>query len=192
MAPSQFEDDLVAAQRGDEVAFAAVWRALNPGLVRYLRVVARPVAEDLAAETWLQVVRALGRFRGDEPSFRAWVFTIARNKVTDWHRHEQRRPTDELQTAHLDIAGLDDTEDLALEQLNTERALSIIATLPADQAEIIMLRVVAGLDVGAVAKLVHKSPGAVRVSCHRALAKLQALLVQPAMCSVPTRTPVTR
>jgi RNA polymerase sigma-70 factor (ECF subfamily) len=184
MAESRFEDDLVAAQRGDETAFASLWRALNPGLVRYLRVVARPAAEDLASETWLQVIRALGKFRGGEPSFRAWVFTIARNKVIDWHRHEGRRPTEDLQPAHFEIAGNDDTEHLALEQLNTEQALSIIATLPLDQAEIIMLRVVAGLDVAAVAKLMHKSPGAVRVTCHRALATLREMLVRSAEGSV--------
>src|SRR5665213_1371933 len=110
MAVSSFEQDLSAAQSGDEVAFATLWRNLNPGLVRYLRVVARPAAEDLASETWLQIIRSLGKFRGGEQSFRAWVFTIARNKVTDWRRHEGRRPTEEFTTEHFDVAGSDDTE----------------------------------------------------------------------------------
>ena len=55
----------------------------------------------------------------------------------------------------------------------------LIATLPPDIAEIVTLRVVAGLDVAQVAKLVHKRPGAVRVASHRALAKLHALLSDP-------------
>jgi RNA polymerase sigma-70 factor, ECF subfamily len=184
MAASSFEQDLSAAQSGDEVAFATLWRNLNPGLVRYLRVVAKPAAEDLASETWLQIIRSLGKFNGDEQSFRAWVFTIARNKVTDWRRHEGRRPTEEITTEHFDVAGSDDTEQRVLDQLSTEGALTLIATLPLEQAEIIMLRVVAGLDVAAVAKLVHKSEGAVRVSCHRALTRLRDALSALAAGSV--------
>ena len=176
MTVANFAHTLAAAQQGDEAAFEVLWRAVNPGLVRYLRVTARPAADDIAAETWLQIVRSLARFRGDEGPFRAWVFTIARNKVIDWRRYESGRPTQDLQPEHLDIASADDTENAALEQLSTERALALIATLPPDIAEIVTLRVVAGLDVAQVAKLVHKRPGAVRVSSHRALAKLHALL----------------
>jgi RNA polymerase sigma-70 factor, ECF subfamily len=176
MTVDTFAHDLAAAQRGDEAAFEVLWRAVNPGLVRYLRVTARPAAEDIAAETWLQIIRSLGGFRGDEGPFRAWVFTIARNKVIDWRRYESIRPTQDLQPEHLDIAGADDTEHAVLERLSTERALAIIATLPPDMAEIVTLRIVAGLDVAQVAKLVHKRPGAVRVASHRALAKLHALL----------------
>ena len=47
-----------------------------------------------------------------------------------------------------------------------------MAALPADQAEMVMLRVVAGLDVATVASMVGKSPGAVRVAVHRALQRL--------------------
>jgi RNA polymerase sigma-70 factor (ECF subfamily) len=128
----------------------------------------------------------LATFRGDEGPFRAWVFTIARNKVIDWRRYESVRPTQDLQPEHLDIAGVDDTENAALERLSTERALALIATLPPDVAEIVTLRVVAGLDVAQVAKLVHKRPGAVRVSSHRALAKLHELLSGP-----PEQLPVS-
>jgi RNA polymerase sigma-70 factor (ECF subfamily) len=176
MTVDTFAHDLAAAQRGDEAAFEALWRAVNPGLVRYLRVTARPAAEDIAAETWLQIIRSLGSFRGDEGPFRAWVFTIARNKVIDWRRYESIRPTQDLQAEHLDIAGADDTEHIVLERLSTERALALIATLPPEMAEIVTLRIVAGLDVAQVAKLVHKRPGAVRVASHRALAKLHALV----------------
>jgi RNA polymerase sigma-70 factor, ECF subfamily len=176
MTVDTFAHDLAAAQKGDEAAFEALWRAVNPGLVRYLRVTARPAADDIAAETWLQIIRSLASFRGAEGPFRAWVFTIARNKVIDWRRYESVRPTQDLQPEHLDIAGTDDTEQAVLEHLSTERALALIATLPPDVAEIVTLRVVVGLDVAQVAKLVHKRPGAVRVSSHRALAKLHELL----------------
>ena len=55
---------LVAVQGGDEQAFAVLWRELQPAVLRYLRVAAADAAEDLAAETWVSVIRGLGRFQG--------------------------------------------------------------------------------------------------------------------------------
>jgi RNA polymerase sigma-70 factor (ECF subfamily) len=71
-----------------------------------------------------------------------------------------------------------DTADLALERISTQAALALISALPADQAEIIVLRVVAGLDTRAVARIVGKSPGAVRVAAHRGLRRLAATVDQ--------------
>jgi RNA polymerase sigma-70 factor (ECF subfamily) len=59
-----------------------------------------------------------------------------------------------------------------MEQISTEQALALVASLPPEQAEMVALRVVAGLDVSAVAQIVGKSPGAVRVSVHRGLRAL--------------------
>jgi len=66
----------------------------------------------------------------------------------------------------------------ALDNLSTEAALALIASLPRGQAEVIVLRVVAGLDVGQVARIVGKRPGAVRVAAHRGLRALAARLGQ--------------
>jgi RNA polymerase sigma-70 factor, ECF subfamily len=179
MPKTAFETHLRAAQRGDEDAFAALWQANHPPLLRYLRVLAGDVAEDVASETWFQVVGGLRRFRGDEAGFRAWIFTIARNKLTDWRRYENRRPVyviDDVETAGADTADPRTADDEALERISTQGALRLIAALPQDQAEIVLLRVVAGLDVAAVADIVGKRPGAVRVTCHRALRRLHDLV----------------
>jgi RNA polymerase sigma-70 factor (ECF subfamily) len=63
-------------------------------------------------------------------------------------------------------------EDLAMDNDDTARALRLVATLPAAQAEMVMLRVVAGLDVADVAEILDKKPGTVRVTVHRALQTL--------------------
>jgi Sigma-70 region 2 len=81
MIGAAFPTVLSAAASGDEDAFARLWRDLQPRLLRYLRVVAPGTADDLASETWLTVIRGLGRFHGDEPAFRVWVFTIARHRA---------------------------------------------------------------------------------------------------------------
>lgn len=56
---AEFPAVLAAAQDGSEAAFARLWQDANPVLLRYLRVGLPDCAEDIAAETWLQVVRGL-------------------------------------------------------------------------------------------------------------------------------------
>lgn len=192
MADVPFEQTLAAARSGDEQAFGTLWRALHPPLLRYLRVLAPKIADDVASEVWLQVIRGLRGFSGDEAGFKSWLFTIARNKVTDSARQAARRP---LEISDDDISPAvapDDTAAQALERFDTEAALALIATLPPDQAEIIMLRVVAGLEVADVARVVRKSPGAVRVTSHRALRKLRELLAQSGDSAAAEPKAVTR
>jgi RNA polymerase sigma-70 factor (ECF subfamily) len=175
----EFPGVLRAAATGDEAAFARLWRDAHPPLLRYLRVLAGDAAEDVAGEVWLEVARRLARFRGGEQEFRGWLFTLARRRVTDMRRYDARRPvrlTDDA--GELDRPGADDTAVAALDKLSTEAAVALIASLPRDQAEVIMLRVIAGLDVGQVARIVGKRPGAVRVAAHRGLRALAARLGQ--------------
>jgi len=173
MIGEAFDEVLEAAAGGDEQSFALLWRDLQPGLLRYLSVVASGVAEDLASETWLDVVRGLGRFEGGELGFRAWVFTVARHRVTDWRRRTARQPTIPLPPELLpQRPAPDDPATRAVEAISTEAALALIAELPPDQAEVVALRSVAGLDVARVAQIVGKQPGAVRVLAHRGLRRL--------------------
>lgn len=192
MADPSFEHILAAARSGDEQAFAALWRSLQPPLLRYLRVLAPKIADDVASEVWLQVVRGLRGFSGDEAGFKAWLFTIARNKVTDTARQAARRPIEISDDDILPVAAPDDTAASALERFDTEAALALIAQLPPDQAEIVMLRVVAGLEVADVARVVRKSPGTVRVASHRALRRLRELLAQSGDSTSATPQAVTR
>ncbi len=175
-----FERLLLAAQGGTgeaDGAFAVLWRDANPALVRYLRVVAPEAAEDIAADTWVHVVRGLDAFRGDEAAWRAWLFTTARRRAIDEGRRRSRRPAVPVPDPP-DGAGpaSADPADLVLEKLSTEAAIAMISSLPRFQAEVILLRVVAGLDTQAVARLVGRSPGAVRVAAHRGLRRLAETL----------------
>jgi RNA polymerase sigma-70 factor (ECF subfamily) len=164
---------LAAAAAGDEDAFGRLWQDLQPRLLRYYAVAAPAAAEDLASETWLGVVRGLERFHGGEPAFRAWVFTIARHELLDWRRRAARRAPEDLPGSGLvEQVAPDDPAADAIEALSTWAALAEVATLPADQAEAILLRVVAGLDVGRVAEIMGKRPGTVRVLTHRGLRRL--------------------
>lgn len=174
---AEFERLLSSAKAGDEAAFAELFRAVQPLLLRFLRTLGGPLAEDCAAETWLQVVRDLDRFRGDESGFRAWVFTVGRRRVVDAQRRSGRGNA--LAGALESGAGHEASPDTAAtfdEREDTRRAMSLLAQLPAEQREAVFLRHVAGLDVKRAAKVLGRSAGSVRVAAHRGLKRLQELL----------------
>ncbi|MEU1533291.1 RNA polymerase sigma factor [Streptomyces fagopyri] len=161
------------AQEGDELAFAVVYRAVQPGLLGYLRGIVADDAEDVASEAWLEIARDLGRFRGDGAGFRGWTATIARHRALDHLRRQKVRPrATPLENEALEVPGHHSTHDQALEILGTERALELVARLPRDQAEAVLLRVVVGLDGPAAARVLGKRPGAVRTAAHRGLRRL--------------------
>ena len=173
-----FGGNLLAAQRGDEEAFARIWREFQPGLLRYLGIKASPVAEDLAADIWLRALRALPTFEGDEQGFRGWLYTMARNRVTDWYRGGDRRPEVIEHSSLVVLPALNNVEEEAAEHTATDQAIALIGQLPADQAEAVLLRIVAGMDVARVASIMGRSPGSVRVLCHRGLRRLEQRLVE--------------
>ena len=192
MIGAAFGETLAHAKAGDDAAFTRLFRDVQPALLRYLRLIA-PDAEDVAGDTWLQVVGGLRRFRGEEQEFRAWLFTIARHRAADSGRSRARRPAVPLDTNEAEqFFTSPDAADQALEAVSTRKVLELIASLPGDQAEIIMLRVVAGLEAREVARIVGKSPGAVRVAAHRGLRKLAGLAGLPENERASTKPGVTR
>jgi RNA polymerase sigma-70 factor (ECF subfamily) len=179
------DSDLRRARSGDEAGFLALWTRLQPRLLRYLGVLDCDDAEDVASETWLQAVRDLPKFNGGEEDFRRWLFTIARHRAIDAARARQRRRTVAMPASY---DGVEEqlVEDQVLHALSVKKAVRLLAGLPADQAEAVALRVLAGLDTSDVADILGKSAGAVRVALHRGLRALacdpavQALAIDPA------------
>ncbi|XVV14946.1 RNA polymerase sigma factor [Actinoplanes sp. CA-131856] len=164
---------LIAARAGDDRGFAVLWHALNPAVLRYLRVVAGDAAEDVASETWLQAARDLDRFAGGPDAFRAWLFRIARHRGIDERRRAGRRREEPAATVDDGSLSRDAATEM-IEGAEIDWALERIASLPGDQAEAVMLRVVAGLDVAATAQVLGKRRGAVRVATMRGLRRLAA------------------
>ncbi|MET9957563.1 RNA polymerase sigma factor [Streptomyces sp. NPDC006326] len=169
---------VLAAQGGDENAFRAVYRAVHPRLLGYVRtLVGDGDAEDVTSEAWLQISRDLASFTGDADRFRGWAARIARNRALDHIRMRGRRPAIGGDETELTGRAADsDTAGEAMEALSTGRTMALIAQLPQDQAEAVVLRVVVGLDAKSAAETLGKRPGAVRTAAHRGLKKLAELL----------------
>jgi RNA polymerase sigma-70 factor (ECF subfamily) len=172
--PDPLDEAVERMLAGDEGAFRTVYREVQPPLLRYLGVlVGTTDAEDVASEAWSQAFRDLDRFTGDADGFRGWITTIARNRALDHLRRVSRRPVSD-QTLD-DLVDLRDDTDVELDTLgrvSSEAALRLIAALPRDQAEAIMLRTVLGFDAPTAGRILGKRPGAVRAASHRGLKQL--------------------
>ncbi len=167
------------ARRGDQAAFSYVYRSVQPRLLRYAWALAGSDAEDVTAEAWLQIARDLRGFSGDGAAFRAWAATIVRNRALDLHRARARRPVEAVADEILATVVADSDPATEVEhRLSATAAVALIATLPQDQAEAVLLRAVVGLDVAATAEVLGKNPGAVRVAAHRGLKALAKALEQ--------------
>lgn len=178
MAENEFEARLVAARQGSEWALTELYRGLYPRIVGYLRGVEPADADDLASDVWLDVARGLAGFRGDEHGFRAWVFTIARRRVTDLRRVRTRKRTVPMPEDLLaEEGGVGDAEEDAFASLGSDWAFTLItSSLSRDQAEVVLLSVLGDLGANEVARIVGRRPGTVRVMQHRALRKLARAL----------------
>ncbi len=177
---ADFDQVLADAQAGDEYAFARLWRDLNPPLLRYLSL-GGDAAEEVAAETWATVVRGLTRFKGDETGWRAWVFTTARRRAVDAGRKRAREAGLGWRASIWGSDVAPDGAEAVMDAASTEDALRLVRTLPPSQAEVVLLRIMAGLPVAEVAAILGRSPGSVRVACHRGLETLARKLSRQAV-----------
>jgi len=180
--PPDLEAALADSARGDEAALTVVYRELNPRLLRYLRHHAGPVAEDLASEVWVALAPRLRGFDGGFDGFRSLMFSVAHRRVVDEYRRKGRTPARAPFDDALELPDGADTASLAVEQLTAQAAVeTLVRRLPADQAEVVLLRVLGDLDVEQVARVLGKSKGAVRVAQHRALRRLQQTFARKAV-----------
>lgn len=173
----QFATTLAAARANAGWAFESLFRTFAPRVHGYLRTHGVVEPDELTNDVFLSVFRSLPRFDGDERDFRAWTFTIARNRIVDEHRRQARRvPTIPAEVdGYAEHAG-GDVEAEALTNLGSEWAVDLIRRLAPDQRDVLLLRIVADLTVDQVAAVVGKRSGAVKALQRRGLAAAKRLL----------------
>lgn len=175
--PDALDAVLRLAIKGDQTCFGELWRTLNPRLERFLYAqgaMGDPPASDVASETWLQVVRDLPRFKGDYRDFRAWLYQVGRNRMVDAARAKARRPKTTVDIDDIEpLRAPGDLSDGVVNRAELNDIIETIRALPPAQSEVLMLRIVADLTVEETAKAMKKTPNAIRVLVHRALANLR-------------------
>lgn len=170
-----FDRLLHAARRGDESAWTRLYLDLAPVLTGYLAGRGCRSAEDVTAETLLQVVRDLHRFDGDESSFRSWVFTIAHHRMIDADRRSAARPSDATEDHVIARqAPASSFEDHAIAHLGPAELDHLLCATTPDQRDVLLLRYVADLSLHEVAEVIGKEYNATKALHRRGLDALRA------------------
>jgi RNA polymerase sigma-70 factor (ECF subfamily) len=166
---------IVHAQASD----AEFYQHYAPAIFAYLlrNVISREDAEDLLLDVFLAVLEKRLSADVDETKLAAWLWTVARNKVVDYHQRSKHRTHRELHTLE---GALYENEELAPEQMalkneEYQKLHTTLRELPAFQRDIVLLRFGHGLSCGEIATVIQKSEGAVRMALHRTLKLLRTL-----------------
>ena len=172
---SAFPQVLAAAQADAPWAYQRLFDWLGRPVAGYLHGQGAEDPEGLANEVFLRAFTKLRSFCGDEERFRSWVFTIAHNLLVDQRRSGNRRP-DRAEMPPGERESPSSTESEALADLGADRVQRLLAELPPDQRDVLLMRIVADLTVERVAEALGKSPGAVKQLQRRGLAALRRRL----------------
>lgn len=166
-----FGESLASARRGESAGFDALYNALGGPVTAFAESRGAVDAEGVTNDVFLDVFRRIDSFSGDFSGFRSWVFTIARHRLIDAHRREQRQPPI-ARDAVVEVE-LPSAELTALARLGDARVNELLSTLTHDQRDVIVLRIVADLSLAEVATIVDKPISAVKRLQARGLRRLQ-------------------
>jgi RNA polymerase sigma-70 factor (ECF subfamily) len=164
------------AQQGDDEACAVLYERHYDAVYRYCyyRVGSAKLAQDLASEVFVRMVEKLDTFRVRGRPLLAWLYTIARNLVTDLHRRNGR-------VRHLPLGaatGLGNDGEANLvrgvdRRLQAECLAAALRHLTDAQRQVILLKFFEDCPNGQIALILGKSEGAVKALQHRGLHALR-------------------
>jgi RNA polymerase sigma-70 factor, ECF subfamily len=181
--PPLLESLLRAAVSGEPYARERLLAEIHPLVLRYCRArlgrqeTVMGSADDVAQEVCLAVVNALPGYTLRGLSFRAFVYGIAAHKVTDAFRAIGRNRSEPVADIPDTPLALDGPEYQLLQAELTERLGALLHLLTPRQREVLVLRIAVGLSAEETAQAVGSTPGAVRVTQHRALNRLRRKIV---------------
>ena len=169
-------DVIDRARNGDRAAFAELYDTNVDSVYRYVlyRVREPSDAEDITADVFTRAFANIHRYRWQGKSFLAWLYTIARNAVTDRRRRD--RPTVELDNAYGLAEDGPTAHDQAVHGEAVDALRGAVQHLTSEQQEVLVLRFVENRSSREVAKILGKNEGAIRALQFRALGRLRKLM----------------
>jgi RNA polymerase sigma-70 factor, ECF subfamily len=164
------------SRNGDREAFGRLYESFAKRIYAYFyyRTLRRETAEDLTSAVFVKALEALDGFKPEPGGFAAWIFTIARNALTDHYRRSSRvEAVGDLSSGVWDLADPGDLEMEAVERDRWERLKPYLARLSGEQREILIMRLWDELSYREIARLLGKNEGACKMTYSRALSFLR-------------------
>jgi RNA polymerase sigma-70 factor, ECF subfamily len=178
--PPELERSTVdRARSGDQQALGDIYDWYMPRVYRYVvaRVGHTQEAEDLTEEVFLKMLGAIGDFRWRDVPFSSWLFRIAHNCVATHYRRAAQRGGGTLELSEDIIDGRHDLSAAIEERITLEEVRFAAQQLPDAQREVIALRFAVGLSIADTARVLGKKEGNIKALQHKAVAKLQKMLI---------------
>ncbi len=176
--PDLPDAELALAAKTDPLAFAALYDRYMPRVYAFSasRLRCRCEAEDATSEAWMKILHALPNFHPNRAeSVAAWIFTIARNVITDVYRNKRPEGIIDLDEIVDLVAGENDPPEARMER--RERFVALQASLdelPEKQAHCVRLRYYGGLRNVDIAELEGISEKTVASNISRALGTIRS------------------
>jgi RNA polymerase sigma-70 factor, ECF subfamily len=167
----------VRAAQADPAAFGLLYRRYLDRVYGYSFYLLgdHHDAEDVTERTFLAALGAIGRFRDEGATFRAWLFRIAHNQLANALRGRSRRAAAPIDSV-AEPAGGEDPASVLDRADDARRVRRALARLSEERRQVIVLRFVDGLSAREIGEVLDRSEGAIRVLQHRALRELATLL----------------
>lgn len=131
------------------------------------------LAQDAAQDTFVNVLRGIGSFRG-QASLRTWIMRIAANAATTIGRRSTRRREQPLDAAEP-VALENDAGSAAETRADAQRLEALLARLPPKQRMAVTLRIQQDLSYAAIGEIIDCSEGAARVNYHLGIRRLREM-----------------
>lgn len=168
------------AQRGNKQAVGKLYDRHQPHIYRFVwsRVQHQQTAEDMTGEIFIRMVKNLPHYQDGGTPFRAWLYRIARNLLTDYFRQSARQISlDEVENLMESTESLD---TVVQHKITVSSVTKALAKIDPEQREVVVMRFLVGLPIKEVAISLNKTVPAVKSLQHRGLQALRATLQQKA------------
>ncbi len=175
---SEFETRLERAKAGEDAAWRWLFGRISGRIVAFLYTRGAADPEDVAGDTFLDVVKSIHRFRGGERDFVSWSLTIAHRRLVDSRRRSSYRHEIATDPVGLEQAHPGTVEESALGLADATRARRLFDQLTPDQADVLALRIYGELTLPEIARQLAKPLTAVTSLQFRGLERLRRLLAE--------------
>ena len=172
------DEHLAAAAAGDTEALREIYDRLSSAVHGYLKARGVRDPDDVTSEVFLAVFTRLDTVTGGIAGLRTLTFSVAHARLVDDIRRRDRRPDEMPYEPEVDVRVSDSAETVALADMQTSTVTAVLARLPDDYREVLLLRVLADLSVDQTAAVMQRSTGSVKQLQRRALIALRTKIVE--------------